>query len=110
VGYLNDLAAECHHNSEQHGFWDHLYLNVEDRDYKNPSIYAEKIALMHSEASEMLECLRNNKGEEALAIECADLLIRLLDFTGARNIDLDEAVLMKMAINKNREYLHRRNF
>jgi len=114
--YLNDLASECHNIAQKHGFWDHLYLEIDDAGcdsivrVENPSIWAEKIALIHSEASEMLECLRKNKGEAELAIECADLLIRLLDFVGARDINIHDAVQEKMRINIHRERLHGGNF
>jgi hypothetical protein len=122
MGNLNDLAAECHRNSREHGFWDHNVLRVEVDPIigaltksdgvvlDNPSIWAEKIALIHSEASEMLECLRKRKSEDALAYECADVLIRLLDFTAARGLNIERAVRTKMIINENREHLHGGNF
>lgn len=116
---LNTLAYNCHKTAVEHGFWDHAKIAVPDDpgepryapDLKlvNPSIWAEKIALMHSEASEMLEALRDGK-EDALGEECADLLIRLLDFTDARGIDLDYHVDRKMAKNRNRPHMHGRKF
>jgi hypothetical protein len=41
-----------------------------------------------------------------LAEESADVLIRLLDFTGRRGIDLDHHYHRKMEINRTRPYLH----
>jgi phosphoribosyl-ATP pyrophosphohydrolase len=111
MSYLNQLAEECHRISVEHGFWEHQTLMVpigmdEEMPVGNPSIWAEKIALIHSEASEMLEAHRKRQGEEKLAEECADLLIRLFDFTAARGIDINKAVLDKMQVNRERPRLH----
>jgi NTP pyrophosphatase (non-canonical NTP hydrolase) len=115
---LNNIATECQRNAHKHGFWDHQELewevNIEDGPFEqgyieNPSIWAEKIALMHSEASEMLEALRDGD-EEQLAEESADLLIRLFDFTARRGIDIEAAVKMKMEKNVSRPKLHGRKF
>lgn len=102
---LNELATECHSIAVQHGFWDHMIVDGKD----NRSIWPEKIALIHSEASEMLDALRSGN-ESELILECADLMIRLLDFCGARKIDIEDAVQFKMAVNREREYLHGRKF
>lgn len=105
---LNGLAEECHSTAVSKGFWDHLFL-ADGEGPANPSIWGEKIALIHTEASEMLEALRD--GDEAgLAVESADLLIRLLDFTSARKIDIQRAVRDKMFINEDRPQKHGKGF
>lgn len=81
----------------------------------------ERIALEHSELSERLESLRVKveKGFlvdqhcpefSSVEIECADLVIRCLDFCGRRNLRIGEALITKMKYNKNREFKHEKNF
>ena len=71
----------------------------------------ELIALMHSELSEALEALRqkdrtkNNVGEEL-----ADCCIRIFDYCGAKNIDLENEIINKMEINKKRPNKHNKRF
>lgn len=109
---LNAMATECFQISTEHGFWKHKEVGDPDQRYmwENPSIWAEKIALIHSEATEMLEALRKGQGKDVLAEECADLLIRLLDFCAARDIDIQAAYEQKVEKNKGRPYLHGRHF
>lgn len=47
---------------------------------------------------------------EGVPIEIADVVIRLFDFAGTYGIDLEQAVLGKMAFNTGRPYKHGRNF
>lgn len=69
----------------------------------------EMIALMHSELSEMLEGVRKSKMDDHLPhrtseeVEAADLLIRLFDYAGAYNLDLEGAFKEKMEYNQTRQ-------
>ena len=77
----------------------------------------EKIALMHSELSEMLEADRKSievsehipefSGVEE---ELADLIIRALDFAGHHELRLGEAILAKMTFNLNRPFKHGKKY
>ena len=77
----------------------------------------EKIALMHSELSEMLEADRKSievsehipefSGVEE---ELADLVIRGLDFAGHHKLRLGEAILAKMTFNLNRPFKHGKKY
>ena len=80
---------------------------------------AEMIALMHSELSEALEAIRHEGYElvsehipnyNRVAEEMADVVIRVLDFCEARNIDLGSAIVAKMEFNITRPYKHGKKF
>jgi NTP pyrophosphatase (non-canonical NTP hydrolase) len=106
---LNELARECYEISKDHGFWDHRRTGYNKDEFLNPSIYPEKLALIHSEISEMLDALRD--GDHAHEEEEAtDVLIRLLDYAAERKFDMDKAVMAKMEKNRNRPYKHGRQF
>ncbi|TAN59148.1 hypothetical protein EPN16_07840 [bacterium] len=66
----------------------------------------ELIALMHSELSEALEAMRKRASKGEIAEELADCCIRIFDFCGARNIDLQKAIREKMKKNALRPYRH----
>lgn len=103
---FNELAKEIHQNAVEHGWWD------------EPRTFGEIVALCHSELSEALEEFRAgrdmvwyaNKDEktkpEGIAVEMADCIIRILDWVGKENIDMDAIVLEKMDYNKTRPYRH----
>jgi len=88
----------CHNTAKEKGWWD-----FERSD-------GELIALMHSELSEALEAMRNDLGKEAVAEELADCCIRIFDYCGARNVDLEGALKKKAEKNKSRPYRHGKKF
>ncbi|MFB5193160.1 MazG nucleotide pyrophosphohydrolase domain-containing protein [Alicyclobacillus fastidiosus] len=74
--------------------------------YEQPVAFTTHIALAHSELSEALEADRKNYGEDKIAEELADVLIRTLDMAAAHNLDLAGALVAKMEKNKGRTYRH----
>lgn len=113
---LNDLRDRVHALAVSKGWY-------ENRDVSDPNVLGSMLALIHSEVSEALECVR--KGEmrttyeepaalnhhapckpEGLPPELADVIIRVLDLCGALGIDIDEAVRVKHAFNETRSHRH----
>lgn len=107
MGHLDQLSWEIHATAVEKGFWDVEPVTVD--------FMLSKLALLHSEVSETLEAIRKQKGSAKIIEECADILIRLLDFVVALRIDadmvdltvsFDDIVAEKMAINANRPRMH----
>ena len=100
---LDALAAILHEIAKEKGFW--------DGDYTNDKI-GNKLALVHSEVTEILEAIRKSHGSEKVVEEMADVIIRLLDvYAAMRNEEavlhsLDEILEKKININKERSRLH----
>ena len=75
-----------------------------------------KLALVHSEVTEVLEAIRKSQGSEKVVEEIADVIIRLLDvYAAMRNEEqvlhsLDEVLEAKVNKNKERPRLHRNLF
>jgi NTP pyrophosphatase (non-canonical NTP hydrolase) len=100
---LDALAAILHETAIEKGFWN---------SPKNFDVFGNKLALVHSEVTEVLEAIRKNKGSEEIVEEMADVLIRTLDlYASMRNAgfvehSLDECLFKKMEKNKDRPKLH----
>ena len=100
---LDALAALLHETAREKGFW--------DGEYSHDKV-GNKLALVHSEVTEVLEAIRKNKGSEEIVEEMSDVIIRLLDIYAAmRNEEtilhsLDEILEKKININKDRPKLH----
>ena len=110
---LNNLVQKSYENAVKHGWHD------------QPRTIGDLICLMHSELSEALEEHRKGKSPqeiyyvsenpmilgapskpEGIPIELADCIIRIFDFCGKYQIDLDEAIRLKMKYNETRSYRH----
>ena len=104
---LDALAAVLHETAIQKGFWD---------GPKNHDKIGNKLALVHSEVTEVLEAIRKNKGSQEIVEEMSDVIIRLLDLYAAMvehgDIihSIDVVMAEKTAINKERPKLHGNNF
>jgi NTP pyrophosphatase (non-canonical NTP hydrolase) len=59
----------------------------------------------NTEMAELLDALQNNKSPAEIAIECADVVIVLKRLCEAMGVDLDEAIITKMAINRSRTWV-----
>jgi NTP pyrophosphatase (non-canonical NTP hydrolase) len=100
---LDALAATLHETAKEKGFW--------DGDYSHDKI-GNKLALVHSEVTEVLEAIRKSKGSQEIVEEMADVIIRLLDvYAAMRNEEqvlhsLDEVLESKINKNKERPRLH----
>jgi NTP pyrophosphatase (non-canonical NTP hydrolase) len=100
---LDALAAVLHETAISKGFWE---------GPKNHDKIGNKLALVHSEVTEVLEAIRKNKGSKETVEEMADVIIRLLDLYAAMmnagfiQHSLDEEINNKMEINKDRQRLH----
>lgn len=100
---LDDLSSVIHETAISKGFWEGPI---------NHDKIGNKLALVHSEVTEVLEAIRKNKGSKEVVEEMADIVIRLLDLYSAMHIagfiehSLEEELNLKMQKNTMRQKLH----
>ena len=99
--WIGKLAKEVHAENEK--WWTDPATGARIERNKG-----EMIALMHSELSEMLEGVRKDSMDDHLpqmkseVVELADLFIRGLDYAGAYQLPLADAIASKRAYNRTR--------
>ncbi len=100
---FDELAEQLHKTAVAKGFW------PEDVD----DIFVTKqLMMIVSEAVEVMEAIRKDKGEDQVADEMADILIRTLDLYaglvehGYTKVSLDYALDKKANVNKDRPERH----
>lgn len=102
---IEHLQRAAHDTAVRHGWWE------------NPPSFPEVVALIHSEASEALEAYRDGLGPreihfgedgkpEGIAIELADIVIRVADYCEHAGISLAGAISIKHFYNEKRPYRH----
>ena len=100
---FDDIAIDLHQTAVEKGFW------PEDVD---DIFITKQLMMIVSEAVEVMEAIRKDKGDEAIADEMADILIRTLDLYaglaehGYTMISLDHALSKKASFNKERPERH----
>lgn len=147
---LNELRDKIHANALAKGFYrDYVDIlsyidkahNGEGLDVASAAMnrfqhiaFAQRIALIQSEASEALEADRKNRRADLISMqkqmqahgfraedfqryikdtvedEIADTIIRLLDLCGMLDIDIDKHIELKMQYNSSRPYLHGKEY
>lgn len=100
---FDELAEQLHKTAVEKGFWP---------DDVDDIFITKQLMMIVSEAVEVMEAIRKDKGEEQIAHEVADILIRTLDLYaglvehGYTRMSLDYATEQKISINKNRPERH----
>jgi len=104
---LDGVAKAIHETAIEKQFWP-----PSEKVTLDPSLVGTKLALVHSEVTEVLEALRKEKGSYEIVSEMADVIIRLLDVYAALtehgiiDDDIDDCMAHKMAKNKTRPPKH----
>lgn len=102
---FDEISVELHATAKEKGFYDSL-------DMTEFNSQAKQLCMVHSEATEVMEALRKQKGEREVVEEIADILVRCFDLyealrsAGVVTDSLQEVFDDKTKVNKSRPRLH----
>lgn len=100
---LDDMAKEIHTTAVEKGFWP---------DKIDDIFITKQLMMIVSEAVEVMEAIRKDKGKQEVADEMADIVIRTLDLyqglvdNGYVDQELQVALNNKTSFNKSRPERH----
>ena len=94
---INEMVKLCHDTAKEKGFWD---------DNRETGTI---LMLIVSELAEALEAARMGDTEN-FNEELADTVIRIFDYCGYLNIDLESEIMKKYSKNQLRSYKHGKKF
>jgi len=101
--YLDEMAEHLHQIATEKGFWPERVDDI---------FITKQLMMVVSEAVEVMEAIRKDKGRQEVADEMADIIIRTLDLyaglreNGYTDISLDAALDNKVSFNKERPERH----
>lgn len=102
---FKELQKKSHEISSSKGFYDREVMS-------NTHLFfiVTKLALIITEVSECIEGVRQKGITDNFSEELADTVIRVADLAEYLNIDLDEVIAKKTAINTERPQRHNKRF
>ena len=112
---INETARDAHSNATAHGFYDNasdLLAALIDHgdarlfDSARRDFVLAQIAKVASECGEAVAVIQHDEGDERLAEEFADIIIRVLDLSDWLKLDVGHALTSKMQRNASRPRLH----
>lgn len=127
MAHLSDIAEECHHTAVTKGWWsqpanfgEKLMLVVSElaealEEWRNghepnETYYPTTTSgYIDSDSDQFINWSDDNRPlfkPEGVPIELADTIIRMFDICGFYKIDIEAAILEKMAYNDKRPYRH----
>jgi len=96
---FKDLRKLVYEEYKRNGFEEFFNKNKECGDLA-------EIGLIASEIGEALDYIRDDKETKYIAVELADIVIRVLNYCNRKNIDLEFYIIAKNCINKRRSKYH----
>ena len=118
---LNYVAEICAANADCRGFHDEELIAIaampttELANWLKGQLFQAEVARFGEEAGELVAAIRKPHADEhlpewsAIAMELADIVIRVMDSANKRGIDLGQAIIQKLVYNASRPYKHGKN-